>query len=178
MQLPTIPTDNLYKFMSICGVLVMLFFLSISIYSIYKIQDKIIEESKNVSILEAKTKILERLRDNHKAYIQELLKLVEEKEITKKEFYELQKQEILRFNEYLNTIEIDLAISSGNIKDLNTTINFVGIILLVSMILFFRSFYFTKRSFKLWYEKLQVYQDKQIKDLNSNRIIYKQRTSK
>ncbi len=176
MQLPTIPTDNLYKFMSISGILVMLFFFSISIYSVYKIQDQIREENKSMSILEAKTKILERLRDNHKAYLDELLKLTEEKEITKKEFYELQKQEILRFNEYLNTIEIDLAISSSNIKDLNTTINFVGIILLVSMILFFRSFYFTKKMFKLWYEKLQVYQDRNIKDLNSNKIIYKKRT--
>ena len=63
MQLPTIPTDSLYKFMSICGIIIMLFFFSISIYSIYQIQDKIIEEKKNVSILEAKTKILERLRN-------------------------------------------------------------------------------------------------------------------
>jgi hypothetical protein len=83
MQLPTIPTDNLYKFMSISGILVMLFFFSISIYSVYKIQDKIKEENKSMSILEAKTKILERLRDNHKAYLDELLKLTEEKEITK-----------------------------------------------------------------------------------------------
>lgn len=175
MQLPTIPTDSLYKFMSIGGIIVMLFFLSISIYSIYQIQDKITEEKKNVSILEAKTKILKRLRDNHEGYMQELLKLVEEKEITKREFYELQKQEILRFNEYLNPIEIDLAISGSNIKSLDISINYVCIILVVSVILSFRSFYFTRKSFKLWYEKLQVHQDKQIKDLNSNKIIYKKR---
>lgn len=175
MQLPTIPTDNLYKFMSISGILVMLFFFSISIYSVYKIQDQIKEENKSMSILEAKTKILERLRDNHKAYLDELLKLTEEKEITKKEFYELQKQEILRFNEYLNTIEIDLAISVSNIKDLNISIFFVWIILLVSIILSFRGFYLARKGFKLWYEKLQVHQDRQIKDLNSNKIIYKKR---
>ena len=175
MQLPTIPTDSLYKFMSICGIIIMLFFFSISIYSIYQIQDKIIEEKKNVSILEAKTKILERLRNNHEGYIQELLKLVEEKEITKREFYELQKQEILRFNVYLNPIEIDLAISGSNIESLDISINYVCIILLVSVILSFQSFYFTRKSFTLWYEKLQVHQDKQIKDLNSNKIIYKKR---
>lgn len=175
MQLPTIPTDSLYKFMSICGVLGMLFFFSISIYSVYKIQDKIIEENKNISILEAKTKILERSRDNHDAYLSELLKLIEKKEITKKEFYELQKQEILRFNEYLNNVEIDLAISGSNIKSLEISIYYVCIILLVSIILSFRLLYFTIKSFKLWYEKLQVYQDKQIKDLNSNKIIYKRR---
>ncbi|MCT7618381.1 hypothetical protein N5U05_11590 [Aliarcobacter butzleri] len=175
MQLPTIPTDSLYKFMSISGIIVMLFFFSISIYSIYQIQNKITEEKKNVSILEAKTKILKRLSDNHESYIQELLKLVEEKEITKREFYELQKQEILRFNEYSNPIEIDLAISGSNIKSLDISINYVYAILLVSIILSFRSLYFTRKSFKLWYEKLQVHQDKQIKDLSSNKIIYKKR---
>ncbi|MDN5112609.1 hypothetical protein PJV97_09655 [Aliarcobacter butzleri] len=175
MQLPTIPTDSLYKFMSISGIIVMLFFFSISMYSIYQIQNKIIEEKKNVSILEAKTKILKRLRANHEGYMQELLKLVEEKEITKREFYELQQQEILRFNEYSNPIEIDLAISGSNIKSLDISINYVCIILLVSAILSLQSFYFTRKSFKLWYEKLQVHQDKQIKDLNSNKIIYKKR---
>ena len=77
--------------------------------------------------------------------MQELLKLVEEKEITKREFYELQKQEILRFNEYLNPIEIDLAISGSNIKSLDISISasvrpISAMNLLISFSIFFKSF--------------------------------------
>ncbi|MCT7489409.1 hypothetical protein N5T63_10900 [Aliarcobacter cryaerophilus] len=176
MQLPTIPTDNLYKFMSISGLLVMLFFFLTLTYSIYQLEINIMEEQKNTNIVKSKVEVLDKLRENYKSYIKVLEELLKEKEITKKEFYEIKYKELSKYTDYLNNVLLDISIGEGNIKKLENTLNSILIIGIISFLGILIGFFLARRGFKLWYEKLQVYQDRNIKDLNSNRIIYKKRT--
>ncbi|MFY4857616.1 hypothetical protein ACOTVL_04065 [Aliarcobacter butzleri] len=173
MQLPTIPTDNLYKFMALSGLTIILFFSFSLIYFFYKIQLEMIEQRKNANLVKEKTKILGRLKDNHVKYTEILLELRKEKEITKKEFYELQQKGILNFNKYADSILLDININMSNLEVLAGKIIFSIVILIFSGMGVFGGYKLSKKGFNLWYEKLQVYQDRQIKNLNSDRIVYK-----
>ncbi|MEM5557983.1 hypothetical protein AAHK07_05610 [Aliarcobacter cryaerophilus] len=176
MQLPTIPTDNLYKFMSISGLIVMLFFFLTLIYSIYQFEINIMEEKKNINIVKAKVQVVGKIKDNYRSYVSILEELLKEKEITKKEFYEIKYKELSKYTDYVNNVLLDISIGEGNIEKLSNILTSIWIIGIISFIGFLMGFLLAKKGFKLWHEKLQVYQDRNIKDLNSNKIIYKKRT--
>lgn len=72
MDIPTLPTDNLYKFIALSGVLIFLFFYIYADYRMNEIKEEIINIETESGELEFETKLLEERQEELKDEIEEV----------------------------------------------------------------------------------------------------------
>ena len=198
MEIPSLPTDNLYKFKALSGIVIGILFLGILFYSMYIIQMKISEIANRQNILKVKLKHSGTNIENERNYIKDLEFLLNEKKeflnqkyknsINDEYFKDYEKlingkSEInekihdkkSQMLENLNKIELEVEIDSNEIKELDKIIDyfiFLSIVCSIGAVLGFSS---AREGFKLWQTKLQDHLDKNIERMNSNKILYKRR---
>lgn len=127
MKLPSVPTDNLYKFLAISGIIV--FFLGI--YTMY--------DTKNM--MESKVDNL-RLREDLNKYT-----------------FAFDTDSLSQFNNQLDQIRIE-----HDLGVLSKETAFYGEKLIVPFIIGMIGFVVSMTGFSLWYSKLQVHQNKIVKN--------------
>lgn len=198
MEIPSLPTDNLYKFKALSGIVIGILFLGVLFYSMYIIQMKVSEIGNRQNIVKIKLKHSETNMENEKNYIKDLEFLLnEKKEFLNQKYknsindeyfkdYEKlinEKSEInkkihdkkLQMLENINKIELEIENDSNEIKELNKMSNYFIFLSIVCFIGAVLGFSLAKKGFKLWQTKLQDHLDKNIEKMNSNKILYKRR---
>lgn len=173
---PEIPTDNLYKFISIFGLIIFIF----SIYSLFQTQATFFEEIANYS--EQHSKILETKTKNfsHKLFIEEKIKLkkMKIKSITILDPTIINEEIIIGLfrknpqfeNDLLDLEKLKLELmlltdeENSNEKRLNTLNieNHTNPFLIPITSLMIIGFLSVIIGFRLWYTKTQVHIDRQL----------------
>lgn len=191
MNIPTLPTDNLYKFMAISGLLIVIFFLSILIYSIFIIETKRLEIDNNIDITNTNIELTKKYLAIETKYLNDMLDLLNYKnEFTKiipkdlninkyiddyKEFIKDRKEinEInykigLKLNENHSKVELEIQKNKNYVKELNKIVNFFIVLGIICFFGMLSGAYLAFKGFVLWKEKLQDHLDQNIKNITSN----------
>ena len=189
MQIPNIPTDNLYKFMAITGLLIILISMGFFIYSSTNIKRDIIESRYKVDILRLDVEYWSN-------DIIELKRLIEEDFFSKLDSNELlrlnitdtsRKSSILLYDYYLKSTKIkDTNLKAAvsvwreslkrtidikknvinleyNLNQIDLKMNLLKRYSAISLIGCLVGMLLTMIGFWLWYKKHQKYQDRLIK---------------
>ena len=143
--MPNLPTDNLYKFTAIVGVVVLLVSVYFPIIKSRELKLAMIEIENQTKILRIETEYLEYITKNIKSAKED--RKIEKEDIVSKSFIIKSKlQEILSKTKQLDILEEDYYI----IIKLQKICMLIGLILSIS-------------GFILWYFKIQKYLDRQLK---------------
>ena len=185
MEIPSLPTDNLYKFMALSGILIGLFFTSILGYLIFTIEIKYIEINKQKDLSNVTYKVNLENRKNEKEYLDELENLIEEKKNylkdrynnqrtneyyddyreligEKREFINLKYKEKLKNNDNTHILELKKQEDSNRIEELIKILKFSIFLSVICVIGIIIGIFLAIKGFKLWQIKLQNYLDKNI----------------
>lgn len=190
MQIPSLPTDNLYKFMALSGVFLTIVFLLLTIYSIYLKEVKTLEIENRLSIAHLNLKIYEDFSKDELDYIESLSKIIKEKKETmdnmiknpnalsfdnyntflndKKEIYvEIHKTKT-KSNEFMSKYQLEAQENINNEKELHIIEYFYKIFLFIYFIGISAGIYLAYKGFSLWKTKLQNYLDNNVENLMKN----------
>ncbi len=147
MRFPNLPTDNLYKFMALSGLILFVFSFFVPFWLMHNIKLKTLEIKEELDLLDIEEKYLKEIHEDIEALPsnkrRKAIKLNEErfKDYSKKLMQTRRKVETMK---YLDSMRRDIRILA-----------LVGISLGVI---------FTYCGFFLWYKRLQKYQDQIIKN--------------
>ena len=161
MNIPSIPTDNLYKFLALSGTVIVLLSIYMAETKINEVEDAILDESEMIKILAVKYAALEKRTDEIKSIIEN--SILRQKGLYKKdlgklelEYSSLELKELLKELEETHLLlQIDKAkIESKNliIKKLHErsiTISRRGIMIIALGLIM------TNIGFIFWYIKVQ-----------------------
>ncbi|UTJ07479.1 hypothetical protein [Arcobacter roscoffensis] len=144
MNIPNIPTDNLYKFLSISSMLITIFFFVIPLYLKHEIDIKIIYLTGEMDLIEKKISITSNDLD-----ILDKLAQTEDKQSLK--YIELEKE--IKKNNLVNENSLnEIRVKSTLIAYYKKNLFYLAII---SFIILFVSIPMTFIGFRLWYIKIQ-----------------------
>lgn len=200
MDIPALPTDNLYKFMAISGVLIAMFFSLILIYSMYIIETKNLEIDNNINNIDINIEIFKKSSEIETNYINDLVENLKQKsELAKTIYKNLNTRELIKdYNEYLkdkekinemiykvklklednnNKLKFEIQKNKSFIEELKKMANFFIILSIICFLGIILGIYLAIKGFSLWKTRLQDYLDKNIKKINSNEISYKKRNN-
>ena len=200
MDIPALPTDNLYKFMAISGVLIAMFFSLILIYSMYIIETKNLEIDNNINNIDINIEIFKKSSEIETNYINDLVENLKQKsELAKTIYKNLNTRELIKdYNEYLkdkekinemiykvklklednnNKLKFEIQKNKSFLEELKKMANFFIILSIICFLGIILGIYLAIKGFSLWKTRLQDYLDKNIKKINSNEISYKKRNN-
>lgn len=200
MDIPVLPTDNLYKFMAMSGLLIAIFFSLILIYSMYIIETKKLEIDNNIDNLNANIEIYKDSSKIETNYITDLVEQLKqknefaeiiyknlntEKHIDDYKEYLKDKEKIneiiyktrLKLEDTHNKLKFKIQENKNFLKELNKMINFFIILSIICFLGMILGVLLAIKGFSLWKTRLQDYLDKNIKKINSNEISYKKRNN-
>lgn len=155
MNIPNFPTDNLYKFIAISGLILILVSMVIPFIKSEEILLQTQKDSLKLSIFEIQSKYLD---ENVEFLKSRMEKLLEENKDTK--FTNEDKEDAIKLQNDLMQLEIDLANiknknniteeSLNTLRNLRKTFSLVGVL----------GFVLATFGFLMWYVKLQFHLDK------------------
>ena len=185
MTIPNLPTDNLYKFTALSGVILIIFSLYYPREKLYETRLKIIDVGYKMKVLEAKRRIISKSIDENsrelKSFNRELNKIFEKIEnrkikgedsktiisdLKKKRSYHLKKH--LKADHKLAELELyglkilKLQKETEMLNDIYVSRAFISIFInIFGIIMAFIGF-------KLWYTRVQKCIDRTLKDTTEN----------
>jgi hypothetical protein len=149
MSLPNVPTDNLYKFIALSGVLIILSSSYLSIQFIFDSSQKIRELNMDISIYYSKAEFIvediEDLRDSNPKWDNE--------EISELNYLIKEQRKLL-----LEKIEVE-----EKKKELNRLDETTSIVIKYWLLVLFISIAMMIYGFSKWYTKVQRFLDKKLK---------------
>lgn len=189
MGIPNLPTDNLYKFLALSGIVIILFSFYISANLIELYNEKVFQNNRDIKLLSVEAKFMEKDQialkkefNDFDKYLTALESLLVNKEEISADSMRIIKEELqTRESEYkdgklmhkkLSDIGREHVLKLTRIEALNDEIDnldkkifFARIFSFVGLL---AGFIMSFKGFKNWYYKIQVYQDMEIKKKAEN----------
>ena len=170
MEMPTLPTDNLYKFMAIAGLLLLAGTLYFPTMLQIQLGEQMIQNSESVHILEADQKF-------HKYKIRKLYEIITNTISMQRGNYtnSLNKMDLVysdseikqmdaELPELAHQDDVNLAKIEANTLRTDYLKFLIGLTRTVQYVLIFLSVLLTFSGFKLWYNRIQKFIDKEVKN--------------
>jgi len=164
MQLPNLPTDNLYKFIAISGLLLIFLSTVLPLWLIHNMELELIETEEERDFISYELEILNneiKLLEKQEEFLQAL------SSNTKRDLTKLNNKETKDIGKAeQKTIDIRKELMKSKIKSekLSYLVSEITKLKLVIFIGNFIGIMFTSYGFSLWYRRLQKYQDEIIKN--------------
>lgn len=145
MDLPNPPTDNLYKFFAISGLIIIIFCLVVPVWYLKEAQSRIMELQTEIDILKIELRYLEievKAETGNKTL--ENLTLAELKPETREKYKQW---------------DIKDATIRGKIENEKWLVHFIEGLLLFTVVGVGIGIYIMRHRFLFWYDRLQIFQD-------------------
>jgi len=183
MNIPNLPTDNLYKFMSLSGLIIAfgpaIYWLTLTIDFKYEL----IDESMKLNTAKLKIDRLSNKQDDLRAMINDIDKLIEKETLSPDQPHETLKsmmdknKNIQKFdteiNEAIEAQELENIQLTATRKKVKTLQEDIFILYLVSMTCFAFGIHLSNKGFRLWHKRVQQPIDQVLKNNAKNTKSWK-----
>jgi hypothetical protein len=163
MEMPNLPTDNLYKFQALAGLASMLFFIWFFAEQLDRASLEFIKFGNYAASLHIEINNLE----TDLGRFEKHLKVIEPGQLRQSDI-----DEVNQLQTRIHEIELKQQESENNMMLLHYTKLKLLLLLAAAPMLFFYSMIYTRRGFRNWHRKVQVYQDRILK-IEAEKYLFK-----